>query len=83
MGFRRFAMAHLLAGLMLAVAALWIFRPLIASALPELGLSDAGIAVANVKLAGAALVPFGRTVMSQEAAAAQNYQVVVGVEPLG
>ena len=40
-------------------------------------------AVANVKLAGAALVPFGRTVMSQEAAEAQNYQVVVGVEPLG
>ncbi len=40
-------------------------------------------AVANVKLAGAALVPFGRTVMSQEAAAAQNYRVVVGVEPLG
>ena len=40
-------------------------------------------AVANVKLAGAALVPFGRTVMSKEAAEAQQYRVVVGVEPLG
>ncbi len=39
-------------------------------------------AVANVKLAGAALVPFGRTVMSKEAAEAQQYRVVVGVEPL-
>ena len=40
-------------------------------------------AVANVKLAGAALVPFGRSVMSKEAAQAQRYTVVVGVEPLG
>jgi uncharacterized membrane protein YccF (DUF307 family) len=40
-------------------------------------------AVAHVKLAGAALVPFGRTVMTQEAAARQSYRVVVGVEPLG
>jgi len=40
-------------------------------------------AVANVKLAGAALVPFGRTVMSKEAAEAQQYRVVVAVEPLG
>ena len=40
-------------------------------------------AVANLKLAGAALVPFGRSVMSQEAARAQRYTVVVGVEPLG
>ena len=40
-------------------------------------------AVANVKLAGAALVPFGRTIMSADAAQAQNYPVVVGVQPLG
>jgi len=40
-------------------------------------------AVANVKLAGAALVPFGRTIMSAKAAQAQSYPVVVGVQPLG
>jgi uncharacterized membrane protein YccF (DUF307 family) len=40
-------------------------------------------AVANVKLAGAVLVPFGRTVMSQAAAQAQSYPVVVDVKPLG
>jgi len=40
------------------------------------------VAVANVKLAGAALVPFGRTVMSREAAAAGHARVVVGVTPL-
>ena len=40
-------------------------------------------AVANVKLAGAALVPFGRTIMSAEAAKVQSYPVVVGVQPLG
>jgi uncharacterized membrane protein YccF (DUF307 family) len=40
-------------------------------------------AIANVKLAGAALVPFGRTVMSQSQAAATGQRVVVSVEPLG
>jgi len=40
-------------------------------------------AVANVKLAGAALVPFGRTIMSADAAQEQTYPVVVGVQPLG
>ena len=40
-------------------------------------------AVANVKLAGAALVPFGRTIMSADAAQVQSYPVVVGVQPLG
>jgi uncharacterized membrane protein YccF (DUF307 family) len=40
-------------------------------------------AIANVKLAGAALVPFGRTVMSVQDAEAQNYHIVVGVQPLG
>jgi hypothetical protein len=34
-------------------------------------------------VAGAALVPFGRTVMTKEAAESQHYPVVVGVEPLG
>lgn len=40
-------------------------------------------AVANVKLAGAALVPFGRSVLSKDAADAQHYRVVVGVDQLG
>ena len=40
-------------------------------------------AVAHFKLAGAAFVPFGRSVMSRKAAQAQQYTVVVGVEPLG
>lgn len=40
-------------------------------------------AVANVKLAAAALVPFGRTVVSLQEAQAQQYRVVVGVQPLG
>jgi uncharacterized membrane protein YccF (DUF307 family) len=39
-------------------------------------------AVANVKLAGAALVPFGKSVMSKEAAEVQHYRVVVTVDPL-
>jgi uncharacterized membrane protein YccF (DUF307 family) len=39
-------------------------------------------AVANVKLAGAALVPFGRSVMSKEAAEAEHHRVVVTVDPL-
>ncbi|MEA3501267.1 MAG: YccF domain-containing protein [Actinomycetota bacterium] len=41
------------------------------------------LAIANVKLAGAALVPFGRTVVTQEEAARLGYRVVVAVEPLG
>ena len=40
-------------------------------------------AVANVRLAGAVLVPFGRTIMSSDAAHAQSRSVVVGVQPLG
>jgi uncharacterized membrane protein YccF (DUF307 family) len=39
-------------------------------------------AVANVKLAGAALVPFGKSVMSKKAAEVQHYRVVVTVDPL-
>ena len=39
-------------------------------------------AIANVKLAGAALVPFGKSVMSAEAAEAQRYRVVLAVAPL-
>lgn len=67
----------LLAGIWLAIA--HIFWALL------LAITIIGIpfAVANVKLAGAALVPFGRSVMSGDAAAAQSYPVVVGVEPLG
>ena len=66
-----------LAGIWLAIA--HIFWALL------LAITIIGIpfAVANVKLAGAALVPFGRTVMSSDAAAAQSYPVVIGVEPLG
>jgi uncharacterized membrane protein YccF (DUF307 family) len=40
-------------------------------------------AVANVKLAGAALVPFGRTVLTADQAQSMNYRIVVGVDPLG
>ena len=40
-------------------------------------------AVANVKLAGAALVPFGRSVMSQAQADAMHYPIVVSVNQLG
>lgn len=40
-------------------------------------------AVANVKLAGAALVPFGRSVMTQAQADARHYPVVVSVNQLG
>jgi uncharacterized membrane protein YccF (DUF307 family) len=67
----------LLAGIWLAIGhALWALL---------LAITIIGIpfAVANMKLARAALVPFGRSVMSQEAAAARNYPVMVGVEPLG
>lgn len=67
----------LLAGIWLALAHLFWALTL---AITIIGIP---FAVANVKLAGAVLVPFGRTVMSKEAAAAQNYPVVVGVEPLG
>ena len=66
-----------LAGIWLAIAHL--FWALL------LAITIVGIpfAVANIKLAGAALVPFGRTIMSSDAAQAQSYPVVVGVEPLG
>ena len=40
------------------------------------------LAIANVKLAGSALVPFGRTVMTSEDAQRQNYAVVVTVDHL-
>ncbi len=42
--------ARLTAGVMLLVAACWIFRPLLATALPWLHLSDAGIAVTGALL---------------------------------
>lgn len=42
--------ARLTAGVMVAVAACWIFRPLLAAALPWLSLSDAGIAVTGALL---------------------------------
>jgi sodium-dependent dicarboxylate transporter 2/3/5 len=42
--------ARLTAGVMLLVAACWIFRPLLAAALPWLRLSDAGIAVTGALL---------------------------------
>jgi len=40
-------------------------------------------AIANVKLAGAALVPFGRQVMSRAEAERMRYPIVVGVDPIG
>jgi uncharacterized membrane protein YccF (DUF307 family) len=69
--------------LWLAFAGIWLALAHLVSAL-FLAITIIGIpfAVANVKLAGAALVPFGRSVMSQAAAQAQSYRVVVHVEPL-
>ncbi len=66
------------------VAGIWLAIGHIISAF-LLAITIIGIpfAVANVKLAGAALVPFGRTIMSADAARAQSYPVVVGVQPLG
>ena len=69
--------------LWVVLAGIWLAFGHIVSAF-FLAITIIGIpfAVANVKLAGAALVPFGRTVMSAEAAERQQYRVVVSVDPL-
>jgi uncharacterized membrane protein YccF (DUF307 family) len=70
--------------LWLLLAGIWLAIGHLISAL-ILAITILGIpfAVANVKLAGAALVPFGRSVMSQAQADAMHYPVVVSVNQLG
>jgi uncharacterized membrane protein YccF (DUF307 family) len=70
--------------LWVVLAGIWLALAHLVSAF-FLAITIIGIpfAVANVKLAGAVLVPFGRTVMSQAAAQAQSYPVVVAMKPLG
>jgi uncharacterized membrane protein YccF (DUF307 family) len=70
--------------LWLLLAGIWLAIGHLISAL-FLAITIIGIpfAVANVKLAGAALVPFGRSVMSQAQADAMHYPVVVSVDHLG
>ena len=69
--------------LWIVLAGFWLAIGHLLSAL-LLAITIIGIpfAIANVKLAGAALVPFGRTIMSAEAAQTQSSPVVVGVQPL-
>lgn len=66
------------------LAGLWLALGHLASAL-LLAITVIGIpfAVAHVKLAGAALTPFGKSVMSRAQAAATPHRVTVRVEPLG
>ena len=66
------------------LAGIWLALAHLVSAL-LLAITIIGIpfAIAHVKLAGAALVPFGKSVMSKEAAEAQRYRVIVGVDQLG
>ena len=67
----------------LLLAGIWLAIGHLLSAL-VLAITIIGIpfAVANVKLAGAALVPFGRSVMTQVQADAMHYPVVVSVSQL-
>lgn len=70
--------------LWVVLAGIWLaLAHLVSAFLLAITIIGIPFAVANVKLAGAALVPFGRTVMSQAAARAQSYPVVVDVKPLG
>jgi uncharacterized membrane protein YccF (DUF307 family) len=66
----------LLAGIWLAIG------HLIAALFLAITIIGLPFAIANVKLAGAALVPFGKSVMSAEAAETQRYRVVLAVAPL-
>ena len=69
----------LLAAVMLAVAACWIFRPLIAATLPGLGLSDAGIAIAGALLLFVLPVDLqgGRFLLSWQEAAGIRWDVLI------
>ena len=67
----------LLAGLWLALG------HLLAALLLAITIIAIPFASAHVKLAGAALTPFGKSVMSKKQAEANQYRIVVGIEPLG
>lgn len=70
--------------LWLLLAGIWLaIGHLISAFLLAITIIGIPFAVANVKLAGAALVPFGRSVMSQAQADAMHYPVVVSVDHLG
>lgn len=70
--------------LWLLLAGIWLaIGHLISALLLAITIIGIPFAVANVKLAGAALVPFGRSVMSQAQADAMHYPVVVSVNQLG
>jgi len=70
--------------LWLLLAGIWLaIGHLISALLLAITIIGIPFAVANVKLAGAALVPFGRSVMSQAQADAMRYPVVVSVNQLG
>jgi len=70
---------RMVAGLMLAVAAAWIFRPLLETALPWLHLSDAGIAITGAALLF--LLPAdlkgGRFLLTWNEAAAIRWDVLI------
>jgi sodium-dependent dicarboxylate transporter 2/3/5 len=70
---------RLVAAVMLIVAAGWIFRPLLAAALPWLGLSDAGIALTGALLLFLLPVDLrrGRFLLSWQEAAAIRWDVLI------
>lgn len=68
----------------LLLAGLWrALGHLLAALVLAITIIGIPFAVAHVKLAGAALTPFGRSVMSREQAEAGQHRTVVTVEPLG
>ena len=70
---------YLVAGLMLAVAVCWIFRPLLTMALPWLQLSDAGIAMMGAILLFLLPVEFkrGRFLLSWKEAVGIRWDVLI------
>ena len=70
--------------LWIVLAGVWLaIGHMISAALLAVTFIGVPFAVANVKLAAAALVPFGRPVVSRDEAIAQRYRVVVGIDQLG
>ncbi len=69
--------------LWVVLAGIWLaIGHLIAAFFLAITIIGIPFAIVHVKLAGAALVPFGRTVMSAKEAERQGYNIVVNVEPL-
>jgi uncharacterized membrane protein YccF (DUF307 family) len=67
----------------IVLAGFWLaIGHLISAVLLAITIVGIPFAVANVKLAGASLVPFGRTIMSADAAHGQGHPVAVAVQPL-